>query len=210
MASDSSIDIPCHLSDYSRKKLRENVDNEEGYALSIGLRHDHNYIIPMNVKQRKRLDDARATAGRVTVSIQLTQEQLKSAKRIERGMVKVEKSSTWSTKLDELSMKELAALYDEVCAAMKRKVEEERRLREKEETTKRGPLITPIDMPCDVSYNEDLYCSHCRKRTHNEETKLTECGKRHRVTTSCTECKKEKSREVTMDKEIEDGRISFL
>lgn len=209
MASNSTTEVLCHLSDHAKRKLRQHLNDVVGGALPLGLRHDDNFIIAMNDQQRKKLEDAKASAGRVTVSIDFTQEQLRSARKLDRRVAR--SANPPSSKLDSLSMKELAELYDQVCAAMKRKAEEEaEKLKATTHSVKRGPLITPIDIPCDVSYNEPLYCVSCKKRTCNESAKLSEHGKRHKVTAQCSQCHKEKSREVNMEMEIEDGRISFL
>ena len=210
MAANTTTEVPCHLSDHAKRKLKQHLNDVAGGALPLGLRHDDNYIIPMNDQQRKKLEDAKASAGRVTVSIGFTQEQLQAARKLDRRVARTATKPP-SSKLDSLSMKELADLYEQVCAAMKRKAEEEaQKFKEATSSTKRGPLITPLDIPCDVSYNEPLYCVSCKKRTDNESAKLSEHGKRHRVTAHCSQCQKEKSREVNMEMEIEDGRISFL
>ena len=198
----NQLDTTCYLSDYARGLLKKALEAEnEVVPLPLGLRHNDNYIISMTEAQIKVLTDASRIVGRATVKITFSLNQLKGARRITRGELTPAAESVPlqvdKIDLDRLSFSELAMLYERVTATITKKMEADK-----------ASVSTSLQS-CKISYNEDIYCQTCKKKTKNGEGEIVEEKGKHRVYTDCA-CGARKDRLVTVNKEIQEGIISFL
>lgn len=206
-AAPMTIDTTCHLSDYTRKLMQENIKEEKkSVSLSVGLRHTDNYVIPMTLNQIEAIQDG-TKKERTSVKILFTLEQLKKARRLQKNEL-AELRSAPKLDLESMTIAELARLYEDVLSVMSKKVAQNAAAaRNDRQETKRATLVEEFSYPCKISYNEDLYCQKCSKRTPNEDNELTD---EKTVNSTCSHCKGKKRRTVNVDKEVTDGRISFL
>lgn len=212
MASNSPkyITVPVYLSDYTRKHLMTSLKGtDESTTLSAGLKHVENYTVPLTLLQARSIEDARKK-DRTSFKLELTRAQLERVVKIDKKTLALAtvKPPVVLPDLDSMTLVELARLHEDVVAAMARKVMMP--IPKEKPEMKKGPLIDVVDYPCDISYNESLYCNKCKKRTSNDATQLIEVENKVSVKAVCCECLHEKTRRVTVNKEIEEGRISFL
>ena len=187
-------------------------------VLSVSVKHADNFIIPMTKEQIDSVRSAKSkTRSYITLTFSL--EQMKAGRKLDKSVVTAilpHKSDGRSipslqSELEAMSIVELARLYEIIVEVIAKKVAHSHKQAENiKSSVKRGPLIDTIDYPCDISYNEDLYCQKCRKRTENKISSMTEEGGKNYVHCMCSVCNSKKSRVVNTNKEIEDGRISFI
>ena len=196
------LDTTCHLTNHARDLLKKAIEaGDENVRLPLNLRHNDNYIISMTEAQIKTLTDASKIVGKSLVHITFSLGQAKGARRIVRGELTPASESVPlqvdKIDLDRLSFSELAMLYERVTATITRKMEADK------------TSVSTSLQSCKISYNEDIYCQVCKKKTKNGEGEIVEEKGKHRVYTDCA-CGARKDRLVTVNKEIQEGIISFL
>lgn len=202
-----TIDTTCYLSDYTRKLMQDSIKEEKAsISLSVGLRHTDNFVIPMTLGQIEMVQEA-AKKERVSVKIVFTLDQLKKGRKLQKNEI-AEMRAVPKLDLEAMTIAELAKLYEDVLKVMHAKISANAAAAKNDrQETKRATLVEEFSYPCKISYNEDLFCQTCNKRTPNDESELVD---ERTVHAECSTCKKTKHRKVNVDKEVTDGRISFL
>lgn len=185
-------------------------------VLSVSVKHADNFIIPMTKEQIDSVRSAKSkTRSYITLTFSL--EQMKAGRKLDKSIATLPHKSdgrsipSLQSELEAMSIVELARLYEIIVEVIAKKVAHSHKQAENiKSSVKRGPLIDTIDYPCDISYNEDLYCQKCRKRTENKTSSMIEEDGKNYVHSMCSVCNSKKRRLINTNKEIEDGRISFI
>lgn len=121
MASSDLVCVPCHVSPHAYQILRRALQGQRDATLSIRVQELSNYVVPMTVTQLGEMEATR-TKRQIYYKFNASYSQLLGVKKV--GAEAFTAVSSLSADINNLSLVELAKVYEDIRIAMRRKLDD--------------------------------------------------------------------------------------